>query len=270
MDDLIQAVENGVIKQTSQSTKKSSGNELDKNAFLQLLTTQMKYQDPLNPNTDTEYIAQLATFSQLEQLQNLSTVTTNTQAYSLVGKSVMIKTENASGNTTYVSGRVDFVNMSNGKAQMSVNGKLYNIDQLDSVIDDTYILEQGLPKITDKTVLKHDANNPKDLTFSVNLGSGDTVADAVAIAINDKLISSNLVSIKDNKVTIDKSAFTDLENGTYKVTVVFNDALYTTVKDKVTLQVTNAVIDDTEDESASTGTDVADDEGDETVDEADA
>ena len=46
--------------------------DLGKDAFLQLLVCQMQNQDPMNPNSDTEYVAQLAQFSQLEQLQNLS------------------------------------------------------------------------------------------------------------------------------------------------------------------------------------------------------
>jgi flagellar basal-body rod modification protein FlgD len=229
-------------------------NSLDKNAFLQLLTTQMKYQDPLNPNTDTQYIAQLATFSQLEQLQNLSTVTTNTQAFNLVGKDVIIKAENSAGNTTYINGKVDFVNMSGTKTQLSINGSMYNIDQLDTVIDDAYIAQQNLPGVTQAVTLKYDAANPKDQTFDVKLGSADTIADKAAIAINDQLVDQNLVTVKGNKVTISKSAFTGLENGTYKISVVFNDSKYTTVKDKVTLQVQNAA--DKTDEAAQTaGTD---------------
>lgn len=49
-----------------------AGNDLDKDAFLRLLTTQLANQDPLNPVEDREFIAQLAQFSSLEQMQNLN------------------------------------------------------------------------------------------------------------------------------------------------------------------------------------------------------
>ena len=242
MSDLVQPIKDGVVQQTKTETKstKSSGSELGKDSFLQLLATQMKYQDPLNPSSDTEYVAQLASFSQLEQLQNLSTVSTNSQAFNLVGKDVVIKTENTAGDTTYIDGKVDFVNMSGTKAMLSVNGSTYSIDQLDSVIDDTYLTKQGLPGVTSAVALKYDASNPKDLSFNVKLGSGDTIADDIRVVINDNVIDSSKVSISAGKVTVKASALSGLANGSYKVTVAFNDPLLTTVKDKVTLQVSNA------------------------------
>ncbi len=243
MSDLIQSVTDGVVNQTKKNqAEKGPNNELGKDAFLKLLTTQMKYQDPLNPNTDTEYIAQLATFSQLEQMQNISTISTNSQAFGLVGKDVVIRTETSSGETRYVSGRVDFVSMTGGKAQMSVNGSLYPIDKLDSVIDGTYILEQGLPGILQKADLTFDFTDAKDQIFSVRVGEGETKADDAAIQIGDKILDNSLVSIKDDKVIIKKEALAGFKNGTYKVTVIFNDPLYTTVKDMVMLTVKNSTV----------------------------
>jgi flagellar basal-body rod modification protein FlgD len=48
-----------------------SSDALGRDAFLQLLTTQLSHQDPLQPQGDTEFIAQLAQFSSLEQLTQM-------------------------------------------------------------------------------------------------------------------------------------------------------------------------------------------------------
>ncbi|HSH50732.1 MAG TPA: flagellar hook capping FlgD N-terminal domain-containing protein [Bacteroidales bacterium] len=58
-------------KEKDKSSQKNN-NDLDKDAFLRLLTTQLSNQDPLNPIEDREFIAQLAQFTSLEQMQNLN------------------------------------------------------------------------------------------------------------------------------------------------------------------------------------------------------
>ena len=62
------------------TTSTYGGQDLDREAFMSLLTTQMQNQDPLSPMANEEFIAQLATFSSLEQLMGLNTMT---QAVSL-------------------------------------------------------------------------------------------------------------------------------------------------------------------------------------------
>ncbi len=59
-------------KDNISDTSKKEDTPIDKDAFLKLLVTQLKYQDPLQPMEDTEFIAQLAQFSSLEQIQNLN------------------------------------------------------------------------------------------------------------------------------------------------------------------------------------------------------
>jgi len=102
------AVENDVSAnfinklQNPTATKTNSGEALGKDAFLQLLVTQMKNQNPLDPQDNTAFVAQLAQFSSLESMQNLtSTVSTiganyqssqALQASSLVGRSVIVET----------------------------------------------------------------------------------------------------------------------------------------------------------------------------------
>lgn len=59
-------------KQQAASSTAVAGGSLGKDAFLQLLVTQMQYQDPLDPQDNSEYLAQLAQFSALEQMTNVS------------------------------------------------------------------------------------------------------------------------------------------------------------------------------------------------------
>ncbi|MCD6186023.1 MAG: flagellar hook assembly protein FlgD [Deltaproteobacteria bacterium] len=76
----------------------TESNEMDKDAFLELLVTQLQYQDPLNPMDSTAFTAQLAEFSSLEQLNNVNenleysqlyqSSINNSQAVSFIGKDI--------------------------------------------------------------------------------------------------------------------------------------------------------------------------------------
>ena len=124
---------------SSDTSKKTSNSSLDKDAFLQLLVAQMKYQDPLEPTSNTEYISQFATFSELEEMQNLSNSMDAQRASSLVGQYVTVKTTSTTGESILVGGKVDYVAIENGKAYLSINGNKYSIDDLDSVVDQNYL-----------------------------------------------------------------------------------------------------------------------------------
>lgn len=76
--------------QTSTSTNRMN-DALDKDAFLQLLVTQMQYQDPLDPQDNSEYVAQLAQFSALEQMTNVyKSVEEVSQLVSNIDTSVLV------------------------------------------------------------------------------------------------------------------------------------------------------------------------------------
>ncbi len=68
--------------QTEETTAKSDA-FMQKEDFLMLLITQMKYQNPLDPVSNEEFAAQLAQFSSLEQLTNMNTLMEDTQASNL-------------------------------------------------------------------------------------------------------------------------------------------------------------------------------------------
>jgi flagellar basal-body rod modification protein FlgD len=68
----INALSSTASSATSTSSTEKKDDALGQNAFLQLLTTQLAHQDPLQPVADTEFLAQLAQFSSLEQLTQIS------------------------------------------------------------------------------------------------------------------------------------------------------------------------------------------------------
>ena len=136
-------VEDGkIVESTSQSSLKkasdASKNGMDKDAFLQLLVAQMKYQDPLEPTSNTEYISQYAQFSQVEQMQNMAATTELARASSMVGKEVYIKTVDTTGAVRTVTGKDDYVVFENNKAFLAIDEKLYALEDLETIVDKEY------------------------------------------------------------------------------------------------------------------------------------
>ncbi len=137
-------VENGqIVESTSQTSLKkasaASKDGMDKDAFLQLLVAQMKYQDPLEPTSNTEFVSQYAQFSQVEQMQNMAATTELARATSLVGQEVYVKTTDSAGTERYVTGKVDYVQFENNKAYLVIDEKLYALDDLEIVADKDYL-----------------------------------------------------------------------------------------------------------------------------------
>lgn len=141
---LWQKVENGTVVDTSasatSSSKEKQTNNLDKDDFLNLLVAQMKYQDPLEPQSNTEYVSQLATFTQVEATENMANTAENLQANNLIGKTVIMRpTNSVTGETSDVMGVVDYVMKEGSNVYLSVNGALYNLDDLYTVADTEYM-----------------------------------------------------------------------------------------------------------------------------------
>lgn len=143
MANLVAPVKDGKIQETESQTSLAKSKEkkagYSKDTFLQLLVAEVQNQDPLEPTSNTEWISQYATFSELEAMNNMSSSFDLSRASSLVGKTVVINTTSETGKTTTVQGKVDYVTYEGGQAYLSINGSLYSMDDLHDVVDTDYL-----------------------------------------------------------------------------------------------------------------------------------
>jgi flagellar basal-body rod modification protein FlgD len=107
------------------SATDANKNQLGKDAFLKLLTTQLQHQDPLNPMEDSEFMGQMAQFSTLEQITNMATANTAmadnlafNKSVSLIGRTVTYLDADEQPQT----GKVDRVTTTDGKPALTVGG----------------------------------------------------------------------------------------------------------------------------------------------------
>ncbi|MGM0409707.1 MAG: flagellar hook assembly protein FlgD [Bacillota bacterium] len=111
----------------------SARDELGKDAFLELLTTQLKHQDPLKPMDNTQFVSQMAQFSSLEQMNNMNDTLgkfLQTQKIadgaSLIGKTVESVNEETGEK---IQSKVSEISFEDGKVFAKLeNGSKVNVD----------------------------------------------------------------------------------------------------------------------------------------------
>ena len=109
---------------------------LGQDDFLKLLVVQMRNQDPMKPVSDTEFIAQLAQFSNLEQTKTMSKDIAElrqsnafAQGAALMGRQVRL----LSAEDTFTKGIVTDLEVKEGEVSLIVNNKAYELGQVVSV-----------------------------------------------------------------------------------------------------------------------------------------
>jgi flagellar hook capping protein len=145
---IVQKLSDYETAQNQAKAKDKKNDALGKDAFLQLLVTQMKYQDPLDPQDNSEYLSQLAQFSALEQMTNVSKGLADVskivdninssvligQLSSMIGQPVQWIAEEkaADGTVTKQSyeGKIIGVSITDGQPSViaDVNGKTHQVD----------------------------------------------------------------------------------------------------------------------------------------------
>ncbi|MCA0754039.1 flagellar hook capping protein [Paenibacillus sp. N4] len=120
------------------AAKKSGTDTLGKDQFLSILVTQLRNQDPMQPLQDKEFIAQMAQFTSVEQLMNMSSELSLLRqnigsASSLIGKTVEWNEYDDAGEVVTLNGVVDSILSKDGVLYASVDGKEVALDYILSI-----------------------------------------------------------------------------------------------------------------------------------------
>ncbi len=147
-------------------------NTWDQDMFLKVLVAQMSNQDPMNPQSDTEFIGQMAQFSSLEQMSKLSSSMQQMQAYNVVGKYVFATyTPTDSSKEITVEGKVTSTYTKSGITYLTVQSFVYD-EKGEKIVDE----ETGQPKIAEHDIPMADVDQVIDPSVY-----GDYGDDSLAI-----------------------------------------------------------------------------------------
>lgn len=192
------------------------GDDMDKHAFLRILSAQLRNQDPLAADQDsTQYVTQMAQFTSMEQMQNLNNTMTNYTNQSLVGKGVSVDILDSDGNP--YTGIVKAVNTSGGVTTVSVEVneggqnvyKEFDISNVKTVLG---VPDYSLPVINNvngnTAFLLASSFIGKDVELSEKDSSDNNYIGTVTSAFKDNGLIKVKVKLNDSdeeiSVTIDK------------------------------------------------------------------
>lgn len=108
----------------------TGGDYLDFDSYLKLLVAQMSNQDFNNPMDDSEVLAQMAQYSMLEGIKNMTLQSSISYASSLVGKTVTV-----SDKEQYLTGVVDSISIDNNKAYLVIDGNKIEASKVTDIVD---------------------------------------------------------------------------------------------------------------------------------------
>lgn len=136
MSTEVSGVQSAAASSATASALSGSGTSVNMETFLKLLVAQLQYQDPLNPQSDTEFVSQLAQMTSLEQMQDLNSAFSSVKAYNLVGKLAnAVVTDADTGESKNVCGTIDSIVNKSGTYYAVIGSNVVDISNIQQVFD---------------------------------------------------------------------------------------------------------------------------------------
>lgn len=106
---------------------------MDVSDFFNLMITQLTNQDFTNTVDDTQYVAQLAQFSTLSAMQEMSKHSEQNYVLNLLGKTCTASTYMVGGETEVTRGKVTSISLVNNDYKLTIDGKQFSMSEITSV-----------------------------------------------------------------------------------------------------------------------------------------
>lgn len=202
--------------------KDSTEDLINSETFLSLMVAEMTNQDPLEPTSNTEFVTQLASFSQLGYMRDSSKYAMANYASSLVGKIVTATKANGKDAMTK-TGVVESVSKSGDSYKVFIDGEAFDISKVTKV----------QPNNSDTTATTPEINNSNALADSIARASG-MILKYVTVSTDDGIASGwiDTIKVKDGKITavlVDENGELIGEYGLDKITEMTYAAIDTTL-----------------------------------------
>lgn len=140
---------------SSENRTKPTGNSIDAvfadpsdqdvsvDDFLNLMVAQLRNQDFMNPVDDTQYMAQLAQFTTLQQMQEMAYNSKTALFTSLIGKNVVAAKINVNGDLKKTEGPVNKVSFVDNEFLLYIGDEAFSMDQIMQVVEKTGDTQNG-------------------------------------------------------------------------------------------------------------------------------
>lgn len=143
-------VESQSAEENSKTEKTSSKTAQTKDMFMKLLVAQMKYQNPLEPTDNTEYVREMASFSQVEAMENMAGSFEKMSGNSLVGSYATATDDDGVEHT----GKVEYSFKKDGSTWLHIGDNDYSLDNVTGVKDSDYYTASTIKDTIDKELAK--------------------------------------------------------------------------------------------------------------------
>lgn len=267
-------VESQSAEENSKTEKSTSKTQQTKDMFMKLLVAQMKYQNPLEPTDNTEYLKEMASFTQVEAIEDMSSSFEKMSGNSLVGSIATATDDNGVEHT----GKVEYTFKKDGSTWLHIGDDDYSLDNVTGVKDSDYYtastikdtLQNELAKLPSASQLtKSDTSKVYDIQKVYNSLTSyqqSFIPESTVQTIEDLVNRANVLTGKTKTDTSDTTKTkedTATSDDTLKTDTEKTEAASDTNKEEAASE---AVAEENEDD----GTEPVDETDDETAEETQA